>query len=887
MTATLEALHWLTTAAYAAVGTLAVVLWTRRRDRQHAALALAIAGLGSVSVLGRMGPLLGYPRWAADLSIVGFLASGWGLLLFRHTVVAIPPRIRRSALVALVVVGAVTIAIRTPTDPQSSLRAVDLAAVTLTIVAWSVCVGEPAIRFWLAGHGRPFVQRRRLRALSLGYLGIVGVLVTAISTRPDLEATGARVGLQLAALALAPLLFAALAPPRWLKRRWRAREDGAMRDAMREIVDAPDATSAAQHGLDWGLRLLGAEQGFLMSTTGELLATAGLEPEDARLIATRTDGPSLQPIAVDPEERTLVASPLDDRSGGGLLAVLSGPFSPVFGRDELETLADLARTISGALERHALTRALREESARYESLLHAISDLGVGVAILRDGKFVYANDAMSAISGYDRIELLAMSSILDLVPEEERQEMADRFVRFLAGEIESDSWEAPIRRRDGARRELEGASKLFEINGVNHMLSIARDVTDRLHAALRDRRRAEQLDALARTSKVLAGMREIDELLPAIAAAAGDMARDASAVVGIPIPGHEVIWFGDSGRIPPPLEAAGGVEIVLSEHRAVRTAITAGSLGRPGETREVLYVPMMRGGDTLGVLLLTSVTPFDDIDESIATSLASYAAEVIESARALDRERTMTRRLRELDEIKNSFLAAVSHELRTPLTSVLGFAHTLQRSAGIIGEDERKLLIDRLAVNAEKLERLLADLLDLDRLNRGIVEPVTRPTDVCALILRAVEGFDFPDPRPVHVDVEPMSADLDGPKIERIVENLLSNAVRHTVAGTPIWVRARRQGSGIVIAIEDEGSGVPLALRERIFEPFQQGSSTREHAPGVGIGLSLVARFAALHGGRAWVTDRPGGGASFRVSLPGARLSSSPHGPSPQPTATA
>src|SRR5207237_1888680 len=86
--------------------------------------------------------------------------------------------------------------------------------------------------------------------------------------------------------------------------------------------------------------------------------------------------------------------------------------------------------------------------------------------------------------------------------------------------------------------------------------------------------------------------------------------------------------------------------------------------------------------------------------------------------------------------------------------------------------------------------------------------------------------------------------------------------------GTPIWARVEEVAGGVVVAVEDAGPGVPEDLRESIFEAFRQGTQKDAASPGVGIGLSLVARFAELHGGRAWVEDRPGGGASFRVFLP-------------------
>jgi len=232
------------------------------------------------------------------------------------------------------------------------------------------------------------------------------------------------------------------------------------------------------------------------------------------------------------------------------------------------------------------------------------------------------------------------------------------------------------------------------------------------------------------------------------------------------------------------------------------------------------------------------------------------------------REREAAERLRELDRMKNTFLAAVSHELRSPLTSILGLALTLEQTE--IPEEDRADLLGRLAANARKLDRLLKDLLDIDRLNRGIVTPNYRDTDVGALVRRTVESLDLLGERSILVEAEPVTVPVDPAKVERIVENLLANAARHTTRDTGIWVRVWAEQDGAIIAVEDDGPGVPPELQEKIFEPFRQGPTASPHSPGTGIGLSLVAMFADLHGGRAWVQDRDGGGASFRVFLPSA-----------------
>ena len=154
-------------------------------------------------------------------------------------------------------------------------------------------------------------------------------------------------------------------------------------------------------------------------------------------------------------------------------------------------------------------------------------------------------------------------------------------------------------------------------------------------------------------------------------------------------------------------------------------------------------------------------------------------------------------------------------------------------------------------------------------MDRGILPLDLEPVDLEALIAATIEAAVLPADRSVTVEVEPVEAVVDGSKVERILENLLMNAVRHTGADVPIWVRARAADEGLLLIVEDAGPGVAPEDRAGLFEPFRQGHDAATRGAGAGIGLSLVSRFAEMHGGRAWVDERPGGGASFKVLLPG------------------
>lgn len=232
----------------------------------------------------------------------------------------------------------------------------------------------------------------------------------------------------------------------------------------------------------------------------------------------------------------------------------------------------------------------------------------------------------------------------------------------------------------------------------------------------------------------------------------------------------------------------------------------------------------------------------------------------------LRQQRAVAARLRNADEVKNSFLRALSHELRSPLTSVLGFAETLNRRDIDLGAQRRITLIERLASRAAKLDRLLEDLLDVDRLTHDVVTITRTDTRVDRLVAHVLDEV-VPPSEPVERDLHPCAVPVDAPKVERIVENLVTNALRHTPPGTPVRIGLEPRHDGCLLAVEDRGVGIPDELKSALFEPFRQAAGPA--ANGTGIGLTLVAGFAELHGGRAWVEDRPGGGARFCVHLPG------------------
>jgi signal transduction histidine kinase len=282
-------------------------------------------------------------------------------------------------------------------------------------------------------------------------------------------------------------------------------------------------------------------------------------------------------------------------------------------------------------------------------------------------------------------------------------------------------------------------------------------------------------------------------------------------------------------------------------------------------------------GTMIGLLVITrqivALTENRQLNARLHATVEQLSEREQELKDGLRRELEAADRLRAADDMKDTFLRAVSHDLRTPLTAMLGVAVTLERTRLNLPREQALDLIAMLVEKTRKLERLLKDLLDLNRLEEGVLEPNRSLTDVRELVHRVVTEVDQLAGWPIDIEAEPIQAFIDGPKVERIVENLLLNTTRHTPPGTRVWVKALARGADLELIVEDAGPGVPAELAGTIFEAFRRGGNgqpapTVAHSRGVGIGLSLVARFAALHGGHAWVDERWGGGAAFHVLLP-------------------
>lgn len=221
------------------------------------------------------------------------------------------------------------------------------------------------------------------------------------------------------------------------------------------------------------------------------------------------------------------------------------------------------------------------------------------------------------------------------------------------------------------------------------------------------------------------------------------------------------------------------------------------------------------------------------------------------------------------EELRSSLLSAVSHDLRTPLAAITGAATTLKARAGTLEPATRDELIDAIVVEAERLERLVANLLEMSRLQSGVL-PLKREWVPLEEVIGAALGFveEQLGKRPVRTTLPPdlPLVPVDPVLLEQVFRNLLDNAAKYTPAGSAVELAARRVEGAVEVTIDDEGPGLPPGSEEKIFEKFHRG--VHPGVPGAGLGLAISRGIVAAHGGTLVASRSPRGGARFTLTLP-------------------
>ena len=383
--------------AFSILAIRTAVSWIRQPDRRHGHLALA---LGSLALLILLSPALGVAQIFTDMAVVLFLLSGYGLVMFRDSFLPLGRTLYRIITAAIVVAGLLGIISQLPADPVATHTPLQSLALTAILAVWTFCIVEPIARFAWAARGRPAVERGRLLALSLGYAGLL--IVVMIGASGGGLQPGLSLFVDLLALAIVPLLYIAFFPPGLLRRFWRQPEEDELRHALHDLLlYSPDRETLARRALGWAERLVGGDAGLIIDFNGSVLATRGMSTSAAEEISRSRDLLKLAQGDQFPRtEDSYVIVPLDLQNGRGVMVIVAGRFTPLFGDEELGRLRLYSASITAGLDRVTM-------NSRIAALERAKSDfLNIASHELRG--------PMTVIKGY--LTMLEAGALGDLSP---------------------------------------------------------------------------------------------------------------------------------------------------------------------------------------------------------------------------------------------------------------------------------------------------------------------------------------------------------------------------------------------------------------------------------------------------------------------------------------
>jgi two-component system sensor histidine kinase KdpD len=378
------------------------------------------------------------------------------------------------------------------------------------------------------------------------------------------------------------------------------------------------------------------------------------------------------------------------------------------------------------------------------------------------------------------------------------------------------------------------------------------------------RERERRMAALYAMSRELAGTRGVRELREVAVRHISEVFR-TQVVMLLPQP---------DGRLAP--DEAAQFPMDVSELAVGQWVHEHGQVAGQGTDTlpgaSALYLPLTGSRGSVGVLGLRPQDPRPlQAPEQLhqLEAFASQTALAIERARlAEDAERAQVRA--ETERLRNSLLSSVSHDLRTPLASITGAASTLLENEAGLDAGTRRDLLETLHEEADRLNRLVQNLLEMTRLESGALQVQTEWHSVEEVVGAALGRFGKAlAQRPVTTRVPPELplVPMDDVLIEQVLINLIDNALKYTPAESPIEVTAEDGGGAVLIEVADRGPGLRPGEERRIFEKFQRaeaGPTVR----GAGLGLAICRGIVHAHGGRIWAENRPGGGVTVRFTLP-------------------
>jgi signal transduction histidine kinase/CheY-like chemotaxis protein len=366
MSTAIAALANLDALAFAVLGAATGITWLRNRDASTGYLALAIVLLSLVSLLGRV-PVVLHVKvpLLSQVNLIAFAGSGYALLRYRAALIPLSRGLHAAAAGLLALTSATFLVASLAGAPAAFLL---WSALGLVLV-WAAVVLESIVRFWLVAGGLPAVQAWRLRSLSLGFAGIVAILLLAVGaagTGTTSLPSIVQLGIQVAVLAVVPLLYVSFSPPSWLRREWRATEEEGLRAYMESLLVDGDTESLNRGGLEWAARITGAGGAAAFDSRGDIRSSIGLDT--AQLAALRQQLPDLPDgfgrHDIGRGASAVAVVPLVGPDAPERLVLVAGPFTPAFGTDELSRVQQFMTAVTAGLDRQRLVEDLKSANAQ-------------------------------------------------------------------------------------------------------------------------------------------------------------------------------------------------------------------------------------------------------------------------------------------------------------------------------------------------------------------------------------------------------------------------------------------------------------------------------------------------------------------------------------------
>jgi two-component system, OmpR family, sensor histidine kinase KdpD len=314
-------------------------------------------------------------------------------------------------------------------------------------------------------------------------------------------------------------------------------------------------------------------------------------------------------------------------------------------------------------------------------------------------------------------------------------------------------------------------------------------------------------------------------------------------------------------------------EATVSQWQCEQAYASINETGSPRlDSNRVLYLPIKANDVIFGVIVLnfSSGQVLTPQQSQIIESLVSHSAVILQREQLAIKEAQVAA-LAEADKLKTALLSMVSHDFRSPLTSIKASVSTLLSDGPPLDQETQAALFQGIENEADRLNRIVSNILNLSRLEANAWKLRCEPTAVGELVGMALDSFDNNANKRITVALDPSLPEItcDSTQIVQVLKNLIENALKYSPADSQIEIEIRRLGHEAIMEICDRGRGGLPANPDDVFKPFWRAADLQESSiPGVGIGLAVCRGLVEAHGGSVQAENRKGGGATFRVKLP-------------------